>query len=612
VRPLAQNCVDAARSPLTPFAIEIPNPEFAVWPTREDASTGDLRGHRLLGWMLPAGILALTLGVYWQVCHIGFIIFDDSAYVTENRHVLAGLNLNGIRWAFTTVHDANWIPMTWISLMIDTSLFGSRPAGYHITNLVLHLTNVLLVLALFHRLTGNLGRSAFVAALFAVHPLHVESVAWIAERKDVLSLFFGLLSLNAYTVYTQRSRRTILFVAWLLFVLSLFTKQTPVTLPFVLLLLDFAPLGRMAVAGTRRLLIEKLPFLITSAAFCAIAVWAQSRAVRSLTAVPLASRLLNSIFAYGLYAWRAILPLNLAPFYPHPGTRLGPVEVLPVLAILLAITWFCAARARQRPLVLVGWLWYLGALVPMLGIVQVGGQQMADRYMYFPAIGLYAAVAWFVPDAFAIRPVPRWLQPVAATTLVAAMAGVATVQLGYWHDSVTLFRHALRVTDDNALSRLALGNALLERGECDEAIVHLKKAAELDPDDARAHFALGSGFQQADCPREAVAEYQRALALDELNGSAHNNLGLILYQQHRHAEARSEFLRAIELDETDARALVNLALLTSDLHEYENSVAYCQRALALDPGLDVCKRLIAVARDVPGRLAETSRNGGFN
>lgn len=580
--------------------------------TQEHASSGNVHGQRWAGRALGAGIIALTLGVYWQVGHFGFIVFDDPAYVTENRQVLAGLNLHGICWAFTTIHDANWIPLTWISLMLDTSLFGPLPAGYHVTNLVLHLVNVLLVLALFKRLTGNLARSAFVAALFAVHPLHVESVAWIAERKDVLSLFFGLLSLHAYAAYAQESKRFVLAVAWLCFVLSLLTKQTFVTLPFLLLLLDFAPLGRMGVVSARRLFVEKSPFLITSAAFCGIAVWAQSRAVRSLTVVPLASRLVNAIFAYGLYAWRTILPLNLAPFYPHPGTRLGLLEVLPVLALLLAFTWFCASRARQRPLVLVGWLWYLGALVPMLGIVQIGGQQMADRYMYFPAIGLYAAIAWLPPGSFATRAVPRWLGPAAATILVAAFAGAAVVQAGYWRDSVTLFRHALCVTDDNALSRLALGSALLKRGQCDEAIVHLRRAAELDPDDAQVHFVLGSGFQQADCPVEATAEYRQALALDDRNGSAHNNLGLILYQQHHYAEARAQFLRAIDLDETDARALVNLALLTGELHEYENSVAYCRRALALDPSLDVCRRLIVVAGGVPGRLAETSRSGGFN
>jgi Tfp pilus assembly protein PilF len=586
--------------------------EFAVSQTLQHVSTRDVFGHRLSSRTLGILILALTLGVYWQVCQFGFVVFDDPAYVTENKPVLAGLHLEGIRWAFTTIHDANWIPLTWISLMIDTSLFGSRPSGYHLTNVFLHLANVLLVLAAFIRLTGNMGRSALVAALFAVHPLHVESVAWIAERKDVLSLFFGLLSLNAYVAYAQQSKRAALVVASLFYVVSLLAKQTLVTLPFVLLLLDFAPLGRMQVAGVRRLLIEKLPFLVTSAAFCGIALWAQGGAVRSLTVVPLASRCLNAILAYGLYTWRAIFPLNLAPFYPHPGARLGPIEVIPVLTALLAITWFCAARVRSRPLVLVGWLWYLGALVPLVGIVQIGGQQMADRYMYFPAIGLYAAVAWLVPRTFAARTLPRWLPAAAATALVAIYASVATVQLGYWRDSVTLFRHALTVTDDNAMSRLALGSALLEHGRCEEAIGHLRRAAELDFNDAQIHFVLGSGFQQADCPREAAAEYRRALALDERNGSAHNNLGLILYQQHLLAEARSEFLLAIDLDETDARALVNLALLTSELHEYENSVAYCQRALALDPRLDVCRRLIAVARGVQDRLAEASQSGGFN
>jgi protein O-mannosyl-transferase len=586
--------------------------EFPVSQTVPHASIRDVFDRRHSARILGLLILGLAFAVYWQVGRCDFLVFDDPAYVTENRHVLAGFNWDGIRWACTKVHDANWIPLTWISLMIDTSLFGSRPAGYHFTNIVLHLANVVLVLVLFTRLTGNAGRSAFVAALFAIHPLHVESVAWIAERKDVLSLFFGLLSLNAYVAYAHQSKRAALGASLLLYVMSLLAKQTLVTLPFVLLLLDFAPLGRARLVGVRRLLIEKLPFLIASAAFCAIALWAQSGAVRPLAAVPLAGRCLNAIVAYGLYTWRALIPLNLAAFYPHPGSSLSALAVVFALAALLAITGFCVTRVCSQPLVLVGWLWYLGALVPLIGIVQIGGQQMADRYMYFPAIGLYTAVAWLVSPAFAARTLPKWLPATAATGLVATYAGLAAIQLGYWHDSVTLFRHALAVTDDNAFARLGLGSALLEHRQTEEAIVHLKRAVELSPDDAQIHFVLGSAFQRAERPHEAAAEYRQALALDERNGSAHNNLGLIVYQRHRYAEARAEFLRAIELDETDKRALVNMALLTNELHEYEDSVAYCQRALALDPSLDVCRRLLDVARGVQGRLANASQSGGFN
>ncbi len=563
---------------------------------------------------MAAILVAATAAVYGQVYRFDFLVFDDPAYVSENRHVLAGLTTGGIRWAFTTIHDSNWIPLTWLSLMADASAYGTWAGGYHLTNLLLHVANVLLVFAAFRHMTGNMGRSAFVAAVFAIHPLHVESVAWIAERKDVLSLFFGFVSLNAYLAYRKDRHGVWLVSSWLGFVCSLLAKQTLVTLPFVLLLLDFGAIGRWQFERIGRLIFEKIPFFVASAVFCTVTLVAQShgKSMRPLTSMPLAGRCLNAVAAYGLYVFRAVFPTRLAPFYPFPDANQLTLLAVLSMAFLCTATWFCVVHARKRPLVLVGWLWFLGALVPMIGLVQIGGQQTADRYMYFPAIGLYAAAAWLVPGVFATRPIPAWLRPVAAIALVATYAGLTTFQLGYWHDSVTLFRHALAVTDDNALSRLALGSALLEHGQCDEAIVHLKKAAELDPDDGQVHFVLGSGFQQADRPREAAAEYRKSLALNERNGSAHNNLGLILYQQRRPAEARSELLRAIELDETDKRALVNLALLTSDLHEYENSIDYCRRALALDPGLDVCLRLIAVARGVQPRLAETSPNGGFN
>jgi Tfp pilus assembly protein PilF len=580
----------------------------SIWP----ALPRQLRGRTF--W-LGALLVAVTSAVYWPVCRFEFLVFDDPAYVTENAHVLAGLTLGGIRWAFATFRDANWIPLTWLSLMVDATMYGPRPGGYHVTNLLLHLANVLLVLAAFTRLTGSPLRSAFVAGLFAVHPLHVESVAWIAERKDVLSVLFGLLSLNAYVAYAQNRRLALFAASWVCFVCSLLSKQTLVTLPFVFLLLDFAPLGRTRLESARRLAVEKIPFLVASAAFCAIALFAQSdgRAVRSLTVVPLANRCLNAIFVYGLYAWRALFPLNLAPFYPHPGARLRATEVILVLAILSAFTCFCVANVRRRPFVLVGWLWYLGTLVPMIGLVQIGGQQMADRYLYFPALGLYAAVAWVLPSSPSVSPVRRWLLPTVATAVVATYAGLAFIQTGYWSESVTLFRHALAVTDDNALARSALGSALLEQGQFDEAIVHLKKAAELDPADAQVHFLLGSGLQGDDCLREAAAEYRTSLAIDDCNASAHNNLGLILFQGRHYAEAQQEFVRALEEDENDQRALVNLALLYGELHDYEHSLQYSQRALALDPSLDVCRRLIAVARRAQGRFAEAqSLNRGFH
>jgi protein O-mannosyl-transferase len=561
---------------------------------------GDEQLQALLGGLL----LALTVTVYWQVSGFGFLVFDDPAYVSENRQVLAGLNGAGLRWAWTGFHDANWIPLTWLSLMADATFYGARAGGYHLTNLLLHCANVLLVLALFSRLTGDVRRSAFVAGLFAVHPLHVESVAWIAERKDVLSLFFGLLSLNAYVAYAQRGRYTALFLSWLWFVCSLLSKQTLVTLPFVFLLLDWFPLARTRFERGRNLLLEKIPFCIASGVFCVIvfAAQAEGHAIRSF--VPLASRCLNAIFVYGHYIWKTLVPFNLAAYYPHPGRDLSLLAVAASFATLLVLTIFAVASAKRRPFVLVGWLWFLGALVPLIGLVQIGGQQMADRYLYFPSLGLYAALAWLVPSSASLGPLRSRVFSLAAGGIVAACACLAFFQTGYWRDSVTLFRHSLAVTPDNAFARSALGSALLERGEYDEAIVHLQQAVELDPRDAQVHFLLGSGLQGVLSLDEAVAEYRTSLAINAHNGAAHNNLGLILFRERCYAEARGELLQALAEDENDIRAWVNLALLSDEVHDFAATMKYGQRALELEPNQEVCRCLLANALRAQGRYDE--------
>ena len=407
--------------------------------------------------VLALGLVALTLAVYGRVYRFEFVDYDDPSYVISNPDVLSGLNVGSVRWAFGEVHAANWIPLTWLSLMLDATCYGSWPGGYHITNALLHLANVLLVFAIFARATGNPRSSALVAALFAVHPLHAESVAWIAERKDVLSMFFGLLSLFAYVRYAQLDRAAprralALSLALVFFVCSLMSKQTFVTLPFLLLLLDYWPLGRLAVGPARAagdegqrgpshprnppaaaggfgasrrwyfrtfrqltggqaaasatgqfrrvglLLLEKLPFFAAGALFCLVALWAQQRGsmIRSLATFPLATRCLNAVLAYALYVCKAVVPVGLAPYYPHPGAQLSVARVGLAALFLVAVTLIAITQVRRRPFLLVGWLWFLGTLVPMIGLVQIGEQQLADRYMYLPSIGLYVAVVGLV------------------------------------------------------------------------------------------------------------------------------------------------------------------------------------------------------------------------
>jgi tetratricopeptide (TPR) repeat protein len=587
-------------------------------------SNGFYRGFcraRLRGMSREVGLcallVALTMAVYAQVGRCGFIPIDDRLYVTNEAHIRNGLTLHGIGWAFGNFYDCNWIPLTWISLMLDATAYGTWPGGYHLTNVLLHVANVLLVFTLFARATGNRSRSAFVAALFAVHPLHVESVAWIAERKDVLSVLFGLLSLHAYVSYARHRRIAQFGVALAFFLCSLLSKQTLVTLPFVLLLLDFWPLGRLQGGPAPRLgsrhqhgiaflLVEKLPFVILSGAFCAVLLLAQARghSTRSLVEFPLWTRCLNAVLVYGLYLKKALLPIDLVVFYPHPGRGLGLVAVGLSFACLTAITAFTIANARRWPYLLVGWLWYLGTLVPMIGVVQVGLQQMADRYTYFPLLGVYAAVAWLVPALLRKSLARGRLLPMAAVGVVGVYATIALVQIGYWHNGVTLMRRTLAMTEDNSFAHFLLGKALYTESQIDEAIEEFRYAIRLTPDDPEGYSRLGWVFQGLKKYDEAAQQYRASLAVDESIVVTHNRLGWIHWAQRKHVEARCEFERAIELDPQDVEAYMNLAGLARSLGDYWESNAYCQRALEIDQSLFDCRRLMAFnLRDV-GRLDE--------
>jgi protein O-mannosyl-transferase len=566
-------------------------------------------------------LIAVTLAVYSRAVRYGFVVFDDPKYVTENLHVPDGLSVRGIRWACSTFHDSNWIPLTWISLMLDATVHGCRASGYHATNILLHAANVLLAFVFFTWATGRTLRSAFIAALFAVHPLHVESVVWIAERKDVLSMLFGLLSLCAYARYALRRRNAWIATAFVFFVCSLASKQTLVTLPFVFLLIDFWPLGRWAGGpcparddatppeqglGLTRLLVEKIPFLVVSVAFCAVALVAQSRghSTPSFAALPLSMRVLNAILAFSLYLQRAGLPFALAIFYPHPGPALSLTRVVLAFVVLAVITAFAIAKVRRWPFLLVGWLWFLGTLVPMSGLVQVGLQQMADRYAYFPFLGLYVATAWLVPVIVSGSVARRRLLPTMACGLVAVYAGTAFVQVGYWSDGITLMTHSLAVTGDNPFGRSVLGDALMAESRVDDALVQYQRSIELSPSDPLGHTHLGRVLQCLKRFEAAADQYRVALELDEANADAHANLGLSLYSQQQYVGARREFDRALEIGETNAKAYGGLALLCRTLGEFQQSNDYAERALQFDEDFYYCRRLIAWNLFDQGRLDE--------
>jgi Tfp pilus assembly protein PilF len=589
-------------------------PQTWLWLTRP-------RPKLFLGLLL----VGLTLVVYLQVSRFEIIDFDDADYVGDNLYVNQGLTGSSVAWAFSGFHFANWIPLTWLSLMLDASLFGRSPEANHVTNVILHVANVLLVFATFAKATGNAPRSAFVAALFAVHPLHVESVAWISERKDVLSMFFGLLALYSYVGYASGRRLMLLVVAWLMFACSLMAKQTFVTLPFLFLLLDYWPLARFTgedVAATDgvdraangeprvqarrigRLVLEKIPFLALSAVFCLVAMKAQASGGAIPEWISLTMRLSNAVLVYGLYLWKALWPSRLAPFYPLPTAGPNVIGVGLSLAALAAITGFAIVNIRKRPYVITGWLWYLGTLVPVIGIVQIGRQQMADRYTYLPLLGIYFAVTWLVPSLIPEAAVRRRILPIAAVVAIVGYAVMGFVQCSYWHDGVTLFRRALAVTEDNPTTRRGLGSALFREERFQEARPHLEHAAKLDPNDAHAHYSLGRVLDAVGHPQEAFAEYQRAIALDEAYPDAQNDVGLSLVLQGKLAEAEQHFKRAIEIDPAYASGYGNLGMLYARLGQPEKAIPLCEKALQLDPGLLQCNQTIATALAAEGRLDE--------
>jgi protein O-mannosyl-transferase len=576
-------------------------------------------------------LLALvTLLVYLPVWRHDFLVYDDPIYVTNNRIVQAGLSWRGVGWAFTSFHANNWHPLTWLSLMLDCQLFGPDGGALHLVNVLFHITNTLLLFLLLFRMTGALWPAAFVAALFAWHPLHVESVAWIAERKDVLSVFFGLLSLHVYVRYAQEkssdqaSNRTLATrrstldyaLALLLFALSLMAKPMLVTLPFVFLLLDYWPLGRLSGAGDMppskpshrashhpgpepgspalstlghrpstilRLALEKWPFFLLTAASCVVTYLAQrTEAVVPLDQAPLGLRLGNALVSYAGYLWKMIWPADLAVLYPlrdHiPGWQ------VPAAAGVLAVVSWCAWRARAAaPCLLTGWLWFLGTLVPVIGLVQVGSQAMADRYTYLPSIGVFIAIAYGVKalaTRFRIRPL---VLSVAATLVLAGCLVVTEWQLSYWRDSVSLFARALAVTQDNPIAQINLGVGLEQAGRRNEALAHYREALRLNPNHAQAQNNLGNLLDEMGRPDEALAHYREALRLKPDAPLAHDNLGTLLVELGRYEEALQQYAEAARLQPDDP--LPHYLMGKARLRQGRSlqAVAQFRQALRLEP-----------------------------
>jgi len=560
-------------------------------------------------------LLALiTLLVYLPAVRDGFVNYDDRDYITENSVVQKGLTWTGIKWAFTTVftngHASYWHPLTWLSHMVDCELFALNPGAHHLVNVLFHTANVVLLFLLLLRLTGELWPAAFIAALFAWHPLHVESVAWIAERKDVLSTFFALLTLLAYTRYAlkksrveRRASRADTFVpaldsrlwtfnytlALFFFALGLMAKPMLVTLPFVMLLLDYWPLQRMTsdpwpVSKVLRLALEKWPFFLLAAGSCVVTFVAHIEAVITLQEYPLNLRLANALISYEQYLAKMIWPWPLAVFYPLPNHLSWIRPMVPTAAAVLGIlSWLIWRTRRQCPYLLVGWLWFLVTLVPVIGLVQVGGAAMADRFTYFPLIGIFIAITFGICGLADRFQFPQKVIATAAVLILAICLILTENQLRYWHDSETLFAHALAVTKNNHVAHTNLGVTLEQKGELNEALAEYRAAEQLAPELYEIHNNLGNLLNNLGHPNEALVEYRWAVLLKPSLPYLHNSAGMVLAELGRFDEAMTQFKEAARLDPTYPWAHLEIGKLRLKQGRDAEAIDEFREALRIDP-----------------------------
>ena len=571
-------------------------------------------------YLFVAFILLATLIDYWQVRHSDFISYDDSSYVRENSHIQNGLTLESIRWAFTAAHASNWHPLTWISHMVDVQLFGLQAGWHHFTNVLFHLANTLLLLLILQRMTKSFWRSAFVAALFALHPLHVESVAWVAERKDVLSTFFWMLTTGMYVSYVARPGLSRYLGVLCCFALGLMAKPMLVTLPFVFLLLDYWPLQRLGrqkpleevvrpVSKNRKkpknearspelpvkgwvpqwslvlpLLKEKLPLFALAALSSAVTYLVQQHggAMETSEVFPLSARVANAFVSYIAYVAKMLWPANLALLYPHPGW--WPLwQVLGSAALFIIITAAILRRMNEHPYAAVGWLWYVGTLVPVIGIVQVGVQAMADRYTYVPLIGLFIIVAWGVPDL--LRKWPRRNEALVALSApcLLCLPFLTWRQVGYWRNSITLYDHTLEVTDRNSVILNDRAVAYNELGNYTQAIGDLDKAIEINPRYVKAYNNRGNAYNALGRYFQAIADFDTAVGISPAYAEAYNNRGNAYCALGKYAQAMVDYSKAIGIDAGYGEAYNNRGNACKALGDYVHAIADLNKAIEINP-----------------------------
>ena len=583
------------------------------------------RNLRLVTPCVCVCLFVLTWVIFGQTLRFDFVNYDDPRYVYQNPRITSGISVANVVWAFSHIHSENWHPLTTITHMLDCQLHGLNAGWHHFTNVLLHSFAAVLLFVALERMTGALWRSAFVSAIFAVHPLHVESVAWIAERKDVLSAFFFMLSLLAYLHYTRAPSIGRYLTVALAVALGLMSKPMLVTLPFVLLLLDYWPLERFkskrsnAGGQSLQLVLEKTPLIAFSAVSSIVTFLAQRGAIGWTEQLPVSERISNALVAYVIYIQQMFWPARLAVFYPHPENRLRVLEISLAFILLVGLTAVAFVFRKKAPYFVTGWLWYLGMLVPVIGLVQVGWQGHADRYTYLPQIGLYIAVTWAVTDFTRSWHLQRMVLGIAALIVVSALSWCCWRQASYWRDSETLFTHALAVTRNNDVAMNNFGIIFLEKGQLDDAISNLQAAIDVRPENAPAHDNLAKALLQKGQVAEAMVHYRKFLEIEPDNVEARNTLGTALIQQGKLREAIGQWQEALAIQPENGNAASNLAWVFSacpedSIRDGRHAVELAEKAFRISGGkIPMIYKVLAAAYAESGRFAdavETAQRGG--
>lgn len=572
-------------------------------------------------------LAAATFALFYQVCNYDFVSYDDPKYVFDNKNIQEGLTPDAVKWAFTATHASNWHPLTWLSHILDYQLFQAGPAGHHLISLLLHIINTLLLFAILKNMTGALWPSAFVAAAFALHPLHVESVAWVSERKDVLSTFFWMLTIAAYLRYVRHSRLHWYLLTLVIFALGLMAKPMLVTLPLVLLLLDYWPLNRLqkktsaSATGPRkkksmdtrfkiniyyRCIWEKIPFLMLSAlsSFVTFIVQRNAGIVADIYRLPVKLRIANALISYTKYIQKMFWPTKLAILYPYDVRSLTFGAALASAVLLLTISFFVIRFSKKHGYLTLGWLWYLGTLLPVIGLVQVGNQALADRYTYIPFIGLFIIIAWAVNDIFAKWQNRKIVLTLSAVIALSACSVCTFLQLTYWRNTFTLLEHALEVTSQNSIVHYNLACAFQDQAKLEEAVFHYRRAVHIDPKYAEAHNNLGSVLSEQGKSKEAIYHLRQAIKIKPDYPQAHNNLGTVLKLQGNIAQAVTHFNKALETNPDSAQAHNNLGIALRNQNKLDQAIEHFRYALRINPDYAEAHNNIALVFDTQDRPNE--------